>query len=161
MSVLDEFRKAEQQVVNRLRELQPLVAEHEQLRKVAERLGLNVSERRSATQRARQQRSTPARRSTRAATTGRSATDGRRAPTTAPAPTGGGPRARTGADRQSEVLRLVHERPGITVREIAQELGVDATSLYRVVRRLQETGQIRKAGVRLHPTPEHHETPAV
>ena len=50
MSVLDEFRKAEQQVVNRLRELQPLVAEHEQLRKVAERLGLNVSEPPAATQ---------------------------------------------------------------------------------------------------------------
>ena len=160
MSVLEEFRKAEQQVVNRLRELQPLVAEHEQLRKVAERLGLKVGERPSATQPEPQQRRMSARRSTRAAATGRSAADGRRAATTARTRAGGGRRPRTGVDRQSEVLRLVQERPGITVREVAQELSVDATGLYRVVRRLQQTGQVTKDGVRLHPAQGPHETPA-
>lgn len=40
MSVLDQLRAIEQQVERRLRELAPLVAEHRDLEKVAERLGL-------------------------------------------------------------------------------------------------------------------------
>ena len=47
--------------------------------------------------------------------------------------------------------RLVRERPGITVAEMASELGVDATGLYGIVRRLQEKGQISKDGTRLRP----------
>jgi hypothetical protein len=53
--------------------------------------------------------------------------------------------------RQRDVLRLVSERPGISVAEIAKELGVDATGLYGVVRRLQAKGQIRKDGSALRP----------
>jgi DNA-binding Lrp family transcriptional regulator len=49
------------------------------------------------------------------------------------------------------VLRLVAERPGITVREIGAQLGVDATGLYRVVNRLTVDGRIRKDGTGLHP----------
>jgi hypothetical protein len=51
--------------------------------------------------------------------------------------------------RQQDVLRLVRERPGITVAELATELGVDATGLYGVVRRLQSNGQISKDGPQL------------
>src|SRR4051812_3569142 len=40
MSVLDQVRALEQQVLQRLRELRPLVAEYRDLEKVAERLGL-------------------------------------------------------------------------------------------------------------------------
>ena len=43
MSVLDQVHKLEQQVVDRLKELEPLTREYEQLRKVAERLGLKYS----------------------------------------------------------------------------------------------------------------------
>src|SRR3954453_16856966 len=43
MSLLDQVRKLEEQVLNRLRELEPLVREHEQLRAVAERLGVKYS----------------------------------------------------------------------------------------------------------------------
>jgi hypothetical protein len=60
------------------------------------------------------------------------------------------PSARPG-QRQEEVLRLVAERPGITVREIAAQLGVDATGLYRVVNGLTADGRIRKDGTGLHP----------
>ena len=45
MSVLDQVRKLEQQVVDRLEELEPLTREYEQLRKVAERLGVKYSPR--------------------------------------------------------------------------------------------------------------------
>jgi transposase-like protein len=51
--------------------------------------------------------------------------------------------------RQQDVLRLVSERPGISVSEIAKELDVDATGLYGIVRRLQAKGQIRKDGTAL------------
>jgi transposase-like protein len=66
--------------------------------------------------------------------------------------------------RQQDVLRLVNERPGITVAELAQELGVDATGLYGVVRRLQAKGQINKDGTALRPiaatpTTEHTTEP--
>ena len=54
--------------------------------------------------------------------------------------------------RQQDVLRLVKERPGITVGEIAKELGVDATDLYRPVRKLEQDGAIIKLGVALQPT---------
>src|SRR4051794_5381433 len=40
MSLLDQARRFERQVTDRLRELEPLVREYDQLRKVAERLGL-------------------------------------------------------------------------------------------------------------------------
>lgn len=44
MSVLDQFRTAEEQVAKRLRELKPLVAEYHELEQVAQRLGLSLSE---------------------------------------------------------------------------------------------------------------------
>ena len=52
------------------------------------------------------------------------------------------------------MLRLVRERPGITVAELAGELSVDATGLYGIVRRLQSKGQISKDGTRLQPVGE-------
>jgi hypothetical protein len=61
--------------------------------------------------------------------------------------------------REHDVLRLVSERPGITVAELAQELSVDATGLYGVVRRLQTKGQITKDGTALHPITEAASTP--
>jgi DNA-binding IclR family transcriptional regulator len=49
------------------------------------------------------------------------------------------------------MLGLVTAHPGITVGEIAQRLGIDATGLYRVVRQLIAAGQVRKDGPRLYP----------
>ena len=42
MSVLDQFRTAEEQVAKRLRELKPRVAEYHELEQVAQRLGLSI-----------------------------------------------------------------------------------------------------------------------
>jgi hypothetical protein len=56
--------------------------------------------------------------------------------------------------REQDVLRLVSERPGITVAQLAGELSVDATGLYGVVRRLQSKGQINKDGPALRPITE-------
>jgi DNA-binding MarR family transcriptional regulator len=68
---------------------------------------------------------------------------------------GSAPKRRAGSSRtsrrQQDVLRLVKQRPGITVREIARELGVDATGLYRPVHKLEQDGAITKRGVALQP----------
>jgi DNA-binding MarR family transcriptional regulator len=48
-------------------------------------------------------------------------------------------------------MALVRERPGVTVREVGAELGVDPTSLYRIVHRLEERGELRKNGRSLEP----------
>jgi Winged helix-turn-helix DNA-binding len=199
MSLLDQVRKLEQQVVDRLKELEPLTREYDQLRKVAERLGLKYSPgspkagdeaapsktargggkragagkraaRRSAKAQPAQSRSRAAKpkakargaRSTTAprATATAEATGARATPTPADTPTraatsrqrSGGRRAavRPG-QRHDDVLRLVGENPGITVREIGERLGVDATGLYRVAKRLTDEGRLRKDGPRLYP----------
>jgi hypothetical protein len=71
-------------------------------------------------------------------------------------PRGSAANSRAGSSRtsrrQQDVLRPVKQRPGITVREIAKELGVDATGLYRPVRKLEQDGAIIKRGVAPQPT---------
>jgi DNA-binding MarR family transcriptional regulator len=49
------------------------------------------------------------------------------------------------------VLRLVNERPGITVRQIAQQLMVDPTGLYRPLHKLEQEGAISKHRPALQP----------
>jgi hypothetical protein len=200
MSLLDQARKLEQQVVNRLKELEPLTREYDQLRKLAERLGVKYSPesgksgagatsattaRRSGTRAAAAKRATrtPAKakagqprtsaqakaaakpRGTRS--TGAARTTASTQPTGASGKTAAArPRKRAATSRQQsrgrraaarpgqrhdDLLRLVRENPGITVREVGERLGVDATGLYRVVRRLSDEGRVRKDGRRLQP----------
>jgi uncharacterized membrane protein len=106
VSVLEEIRSLESQVLTRLRELEPLLAEYQELRQAAERLGLDYKP------------------------------DGRRKPVNA-------------GERDRQVLEAVRKQPGITVPQLGKALGVDYTGLYRVVRRLEGSGQIRKNGARL------------
>ena len=47
------------------------------------------------------------------------------------------------------MLSLIRETPGITVPELSEKLGVDAPSLYRVVRKLQSDGTVSKDGKNL------------
>ena len=56
-----------------------------------------------------------------------------------------------GARRREEVVALVARGPGLTVAELATELWVDRTALYRVVRRLEEDGRVVKRGATVHP----------
>jgi uncharacterized membrane protein len=171
VSVLDQFRTAEAQVAKRLRELKPLVAEYHELEQVAQRLGLSVNDKTTATGEHRAAApKTPPRRRRASTTTARSAAtradsaDAGQAKKSAaatgarrvrsPQEPAGKPRAgasRT-SRRQQDVLRLVKQRPGITVSEIAKELGVDATGLYRPVHKLEQDGAILKRGVTLQPT---------
>jgi ribosomal protein S25 len=136
MSVLDDLQGLEKRVQDRMREIRPMLAEYQQLENVAKRLGLNVDEESAQRQPARRRRSTS--RAQRPSTAGRSR-----------------PRAGTRAaagSRRDQLLSLVQQQPGITVREAGQKLGVDGTSLYRVVRRLEEEGTVKKEGTHLQPS---------
>jgi uncharacterized membrane protein len=179
VSVLAQFRTAEEQVAKRLRELKPLVAEYHQLEQVAQRLGLNVSDDDAtvgsepqaaspkATRRGRRASTTKSRSTTKprsAAAAREDGGDGATAPTSVAAtqprrvrsPRNPASKRRAGANRtprrEQDVLRLVNERPGITVSEIAKRLGVDATGLYRPVHKLEQRGAITKQGPALQPT---------
>jgi hypothetical protein len=123
MSLIEEVRDVEQRVLARLRELEPLVAEHRELTALAQHLGLDTAQE-------------PAAPAARAA--GRKAT---KRPRSRPA----------GETREDQVLGAVRAQPGVTVAEVAKGLGVDATSLYRVVRKLTREGKLTKRGLQLHP----------
>jgi transposase-like protein len=135
MSLLDEVRGLETRVVDRIRELEDAVSELEDLRKVAKRLGLDMSPPRVTSAK----RAHPARRRANARGAKRTAVRATRGATSG---------AKNGTSRRrDDVLRLVKDHPGTTVSEIGQRLGVDPTGLYRVVNKLQTEGAItRDAG---------------
>jgi CRP-like cAMP-binding protein len=141
VSVIDELKGLEDRVAQRMEELRPLVDEYRELEQVAERLG--VSPRAGADTSAP---AAPPRRSTRRARSARKATPTTRA-------RAGSSRAGRGAQngRREQLLSMVKARPGITVREVGSELGVDPTSLYRIVHRLERDGELQKRGRELLP----------
>jgi MarR family protein len=176
MSLLDQVRKLEQQVVDRLKELEPLTREYEQLRKLAERLGLRYAPKPDDGEREPEPTAAATRDSGRkrapkpAARRAAKPQAARRAAKPQPARSPARKRAAKGAakpraarstsgqraaarpgQRQDDVLRLVVEQPGITVRELGERLGVDSTGLYRIVKRLADGGRVRKDGPRVHP----------
>jgi ElaB/YqjD/DUF883 family membrane-anchored ribosome-binding protein len=121
---LDEKRK---EIDARLKELKPLVEEYDRLEKAASALagvGGSATRRRAGSSNGRRRR---------AAGTGRR---GR--------PKGSGKRA-----RQAE--ELVKAKPGITITELADSMGIQANYLYRVMPGLQKDGKVRKQGKGWHP----------
>ena len=63
-------------------------------------------------------------------------------------------RAKSRETRDEAMLRIVrqHGEKGVTIREIANELGLkDATGLYRVAKRLVSQGHLLKTGQYLTP----------
>jgi hypothetical protein len=120
---LDEKRK---EIQARLKELRPLVDEFNRL-EAAERALSGVSNGASS--------STPApRRTRRSAGGGGGRGTGRRG-----RPKGSGTRAQ-------EALKLVSERPGITIPELADAMGIKQNYLYRVMPGLAEEGRVVKSG---------------
>jgi sugar-specific transcriptional regulator TrmB len=113
---LDEKRK---EIQDRLKELRPLVDEFRRL-EAAERAlsGMDSKPAPAAT-------TTRRRRSTTSARRGR--------------PRGTGTRA-------TQALKLVGERPGITIPELADAMGIKQNYLYRVMPGLANEGKVRKSG---------------
>jgi hypothetical protein len=61
---------------------------------------------------------------------------------------GGGRRGRPkgGGTRAAQALDLVKERPGITIPELAEAMGIQQNYLYRVLPSLAEEGKVVKSG---------------
>jgi hypothetical protein len=153
VSVLDDFRDAEKRVAQRLKELEPAVAEYRELEAVAQRLGIDMSSAaptRAARARRRKGSSAPA-------TANGASAPARRRRRTAPAKADGATPATRGrrrtapGRREEQLLALILERPGITVAEAGKAMSVDPTGLYRVVGRLEQRGDVRKTGRSLEP----------
>jgi hypothetical protein len=105
----------------RLRELRPLVDEYGRLEKAAAALS-GVG----ATER-------PARRRSRGGGSGRRG------------------RPRGSGNRAKQALELVRARPGITISDMADAMGIQPNYLYRVMPTLQSEGQVEKRDGGFHP----------
>jgi len=57
---------------------------------------------------------------------------------------------RGGATRANQALELVRSRPGITIPEIAQSMGIEPNYLYRVLPKLANEGQVKREGQGWH-----------
>jgi hypothetical protein len=121
---LDEKRK---EIQARLKELKPLVEEYNKLLAADQALG-GLSDG-AGTPVATATAAAPARRGRRGPGTG--ARRGR--------PKGGG-------TRSAEALQLVTDRPGITIPELAEAMGIQQNYLYRVMPGLAEEGKVTKSG---------------
>src|SRR5215211_2259260 len=69
---------------------------------------------------------------------------------------GGGASGRRGRPRGSgtrskQALELVRSKPGISIPEMAEEMGIQQNYLYRVLPALQKDGLVRKEGRGWHP----------
>jgi len=117
--VLSELRSS---LEKRLRELEPLIKEHAQVREALDALK-GVGKRAQATAAGAAKRSRTARAATAARGPGR------------PRGTGG---------RAQEVLALVHKHPGITLAEIAKRMKIQPNYLYRVFSHLEKDGSVTK-----------------
>jgi CRP-like cAMP-binding protein len=60
-------------------------------------------------------------------------------------------RPRGSGTRSKQALELVRARPGITIPEIAEAMGIQQNYLYRVLPALQKDGLVRKEGRGWHP----------
>ena len=60
-------------------------------------------------------------------------------------------RPRGSGTRSKQALELVRSRPGITIPEIAEAIGIQQNYLYRVLPALQKDGLVRKEGRGWHP----------
>ena len=118
---LDDKRK---EIDARLKELRPLVDEYNRLEKAAAALAgvTGGSARRRAA----------------------SSSNGRRR-------TGRRGRPRGSGKRALQAQELVSARPGITIPELADSMGIQANYLYRVMPGLQKDGKVKKRGKGWHP----------
>jgi hypothetical protein len=88
-----------------------------------------------------------------AALAGVGSTGGRAARSSAARSTNGRRRGRPrgSGTRAKQALELVRARPGITIRELSEAMGIHANYLYRVMPTLESEGQVVKRDKGWHP----------
>jgi CRP-like cAMP-binding protein len=129
----DFLEEKKREIDARLKELRPLVDEYHRLEAAAaalEGVGGSGNSRASAP---------AARRTRRRSSSGGSSGTGRRG------------RPRGSGTRSKQALELVRSRPGISIPEIAEAIGIQQNYLYRVLPALQKDGLVRKEGRGWHP----------
>jgi hypothetical protein len=137
------------QIEGRLRELKPLVEEFQQLEALVKSFDGRGSSAPTTRRRGRPAgsttRSTTRTRATRSRTTTR-----RRAAST---PTTGARRGRRrgSGTRGAQAEQLVRERPGITIPELADAMGIKQNYLYRVMPSLEADRKVTKQGKGWYP----------
>ena len=119
MGALESLKK---QLKARSRELEPLVAEYNDLQEALKVLDRSASVGKTPRRRARVVSRAPARR-------GRASK-----------------RHRAGrGERPEQFLRVVKENPGLTVSEIAKRIGVHPGGLYTIAKKLSDEGAVKKS----------------
>jgi predicted Rossmann fold nucleotide-binding protein DprA/Smf involved in DNA uptake len=122
VEVADFLDTKVQEIEERLRELAPLVEEFERLEAAAAAL---------------------------------EDVDGTRRRVAAPSTNGnrrGRPRgSRGGNTRATQAVELVRTRPGITIPELAEQMGIKPNYLYRILPQLEEDGKVRREDKGWHP----------
>jgi CRP-like cAMP-binding protein len=136
----DFLEEKKREIDARLKELRPLVDEFHRLEAASAALqGVGGSSNSRAA-------STPARRTRR-----RSASTSASASAGTGTGTGRRGRPRGSGTRSKQALELVRTRPGISIPEIAEAIGIQQNYLYRVLPALQKDGLVRKEGRGWHP----------
>lgn len=133
----DFLEEKKREIQSRLKELRPLVEEFQRLEAAAAALE-GVSS-------ARAEAPAPARRPRRG---GSAAGGGGARPNGGPGRRG---RPRGSGTRAKQALELVRARPGISIPEMAEAMGIQQNYLYRVLPGLQKDGLVRKDGRGWHP----------
>jgi len=137
----DFLAEKRSEIQSRLKELRPLVEEYKKL-EAAEQALAGVGADAPGVARSRSSSSSRARRNGSGAGTGRR---GR--------PKGSGQRAQ-------QALELVRSKPGITIPEMAEAMGIKQNYLYRVVPDLEKEGLVTKSGRGWHVRDKSEESPA-
>jgi CRP-like cAMP-binding protein len=133
---MPDLSAIQQQVQARLKELErliePLRDEYERLKKMASAVESNV---RSGIPTMRTRGAAPTRGApaAKAAAASTSATKRRT-------------RSRGSGTRAEQAVDLVTRQPGITIAEMARQMGISPNYLYRVLPELQKDGKVRKQG---------------
>jgi hypothetical protein len=127
---LDSKRR---EIAERLRELKPLVEEYHKLEAAASALEGVGGPSNGSRARGTTAKRAPARRTAAAGGTRRRG------------------RPRGSGTRSLQALELVRTRPGITIPELAKEMGIKQNYLYRVLPGLARDGQVSKRGRGWHP----------
>jgi hypothetical protein len=125
--VPDFLEEKRREISQRLKELRPLVDEYHRL-EAAERALSGVGNGASSS------------------TSAPAARKPRRARAKAPGGTGRRGRPKGSGTRANQALELVKSRPGITIPELAEEMGIKQNYLYRVMPGLAEEGKVTKSG---------------
>jgi hypothetical protein len=133
----DFLEDKKREIGARLEELRPLVQEYERLEAAAAALAGVKPAGGGGTARG-------------AGAGGRSA-PARRAGTRANGASAGRGRPKGSGTRSKQALKLVRDKPGITIPELAEAMDIKQNYLYRVLPELQKDGLVRKEGRGWHP----------